>query len=87
MRETFDVWLSAYALSPRGIVHIQAEFVDEEKTVVRNIRTWDGYRNTPTQTLWHLTKEAAIQEAEKMRRGAIEGLHQQIAKLEEMRFE
>ena len=83
MGETMKVWVTKYALSC-GIYEVEVMAPSGSSTIVR---TPSPYVQFFYSSEWHLTKEAAIHEAEKMCLNKIASLKKQIAKLEKMRFE
>lgn len=83
MGETMKVWVTKCVFT-QGIRVVDVMVPGGASTVVR---TPSPYVQFFYGSDWHLTKEAAIQEAEKMRLKKIASLKKQIVKLEEMRFE
>ena len=96
MQETlaFKVWISKYALT-EGIYETEVRFPNyDDKSGGKYVYTLGHFPILSQQFVksrdsseWHLTKEEAIQQAEKMRLKKIESLKKQITKLEKMRFD
>jgi len=77
------VWITKYALT-QGIIEAEAKVTTEFSTMIQIIDT-----NPQTfyhKPYWHVTKERAIEHAEKMRHKKIESLITQIQKLRVMTF-
>ena len=82
---TFRVWISKYALT-KGVFAIDATSQPD----IGNGRMVSD-ENSRYQTCyhggdWHRTQEAALEQAEKMRKAKITSLKKQIVKLEALTF-
>lgn len=80
------VWISKYALT-RGIFEIEAErceSIDPDMIAQVSVRYQTTYHGEGKE--WHLTKEAAIERANRMRDDKIISLQKQMTKLNKLTF-
>lgn len=74
------VWVTKYALT-KGILCQEVE--DCGEGMVKTTDSWAAYYH---KNEWHKTREAAVVQAEDMRKRKLASLEKQIAKLEKLRF-
>ena len=80
--KTLTAWISKYALTI-GIFSVKAE--DCRDGVIRDLTT-----SVPCyyhKSDWHMTREEAIKQGEKMRVKKIASIKKQLKKLDEMKFQ
>jgi hypothetical protein len=77
-------WVTKYALTT-GIYEADGIYFEDSNTnMVRVHGTFDDYLHGSD---WHISKQSAIAQAEKMRQAKIKSVKKQLAKLESMKFE
>jgi len=83
--KTFEVWITKYALT-QGIYKIMVEASIEETMVVQKKTGRMALNHYFHKPYWHLTREAAIEQAEAMRLKKLKTLKLQTMKFERMTF-
>lgn len=80
----FQIWVTKYALT-QGILKCEAEIkdVDDYCAVAYHGSSYPTYYHRP---FWHLTEEAAIEHAKRMKEKRIKNLQKQLQKLEKLQF-
>jgi len=79
------VWITKHALT-QGIFEVEGNiFPTSEKMffVPQTQKTCEAYYHKP---YWHLTKEEAVKQAEKMRTDKLKSLEKQMSKIKSLRF-
>ena len=83
MSETITIWSTKYALT-KGITTHQAQQVTDEMVRICDSSRFGHYYLSTND--WHLTEEAAVARAEKMRQKRLASLRKSIEKMEALRF-
>lgn len=76
------IYVTKYALT-KGIQEMEAESVDENRAIVKIYGNLAQYFHNKE---YHLSKEAAVEQADLMLKNRISSLEKQIAKLKKLNF-